>query len=164
MSALDEIASINARLAEVKVEIETFAREKGRSVVSELTQPLFDLGVTDVVWTQYTPYFNDGDACVFRVHEPSLGAEPYGYEASSVRNAYEGNSWRAADDPYYVEQREDLLSLGVTEENWEAVTEALNNLTGVVTGNQEIMNYAFGDHVIIHVTPGNIEVEEYQHD
>ena len=25
-----------------------------------------------VVWTQYAPYFNDGDACVFRINDPTF--------------------------------------------------------------------------------------------
>lgn len=28
--------------------------------------------VTAVTWTQYTPYFNDGDACTFSVYEPRV--------------------------------------------------------------------------------------------
>lgn len=28
--------------------------------------------VTGIAWTQYTPYFNDGDPCIFRASDPSF--------------------------------------------------------------------------------------------
>jgi len=33
-------------------------------------------GVDAVQWEQYTPYFNDGDVCVFSVHEPEFRMMP----------------------------------------------------------------------------------------
>lgn len=37
--------------------------------------------VEGIVWSQYTPYFNDGDECVFRVGDPNLVLKEEAYEA-----------------------------------------------------------------------------------
>ena len=46
-------------------------REVGKAAVGALFKAFFAQypEVTAVGWTQYTPHFNDGDPCVFRVHE-----------------------------------------------------------------------------------------------
>lgn len=44
--------------------------------IEELLEALDDVLASDAVeairWTQYTPYFNDGEACEFSVHEPYI--------------------------------------------------------------------------------------------
>jgi len=54
--------------------------EEARSKMSSLAKPLVEGAainlfevcpeIESVYWAQYTPYFNDGDSCVFSVHEP----------------------------------------------------------------------------------------------
>lgn len=66
--ALKAVAEHKARTEELNKAF----RDNGKA----LLKPLFDKFFADepravsVKWDQYTPYFNDGDACVFRVHEP----------------------------------------------------------------------------------------------
>lgn len=43
-------------------------QKPGSELVSALAA-LIDMGVARVMWTQYTPYFNDGDVCTFSAHE-----------------------------------------------------------------------------------------------
>src|SRR5690606_13308718 len=43
-----------------------------------------------IQWTQYTPYFNVGDACVFSVHEAFFFTEE---QLQNYRDATDGLSW-----------------------------------------------------------------------
>lgn len=51
--------------------------------------------VTGIAWTQYTPYFNDGEPCVFRAGEPYFCFE--GVELSDEEEAYYDYSWMEED-------------------------------------------------------------------
>mgnify|MGYP003518103599 CR=1 FL=1 len=56
--------------------------QKQKSEAAEKFQVAFEAFVNDVfklvpsvkriVWTQFTPYFADGDTCTFSVHEPTF--------------------------------------------------------------------------------------------
>lgn len=48
--------------------------EKCRNLVGDAFRELLEKHpvVQKIMWTQYTPYFNDGDECVFSVHEPEI--------------------------------------------------------------------------------------------
>lgn len=52
-------------------------RKAGGEAFYEEFKPLFEKypEVETVSWTQYTPYFNDGDTCEFGVHEINVNGE-----------------------------------------------------------------------------------------
>lgn len=88
-------------------------------------------------WSQYTPYFNDGSECVFRVGEFLVRTIP-------------GTSfdWRSYDRAKYNPAQ-------------LALFEAVDNLEGIDT---EFYEIAFGDHVRVTATREGFTVEEYEHD
>ncbi len=98
-------------------------------------------------WTQYTPYFNDGDACVFGSnHEyPTVvlqsGKEAYEADGQSYEETYAGEGDEA-----------------IAESIEEAITKFLSQF------DDEDMEAMFGDHVEVKVTKDGVEVEEYEHD
>ena len=47
-------------------------RENGIELLTEGLSPMIQSPITGVQWRQYTPYFNDGETCVFSVHEPEI--------------------------------------------------------------------------------------------
>lgn len=46
------------------------AKVKLKEVFNQFWEENPDIKV--VVWTQYAPYFNDGDACIFRINDPTF--------------------------------------------------------------------------------------------
>ena len=52
-------------------------KKLGSEAFSEAYAPLFNQypEVESVSWTQYTPYFNDGDSCTFSVRELRINGE-----------------------------------------------------------------------------------------
>lgn len=121
-----------------KVFMKTMGRELGgylQSVVSQYPE------VESIRWTQYTPYFNDGDECVFGVHE--LYVKFYdinedGDEDNGFMNAYD------------IDKKHQPIL--------KKIRELRKNIPG------EVLKNVFGDHCQITVTRDSCEVEPYDHD
>lgn len=123
-------------------------------------------------WQQYTPYFNDGDPCTFRVN---------------------GAWFLTADDPdvgdvedFYTFELDytDHPSLGKLETEWagswpnrEVVSETYQGpdeeryrrtkaLSDAIIGGafEDVLLEAFGDHAEVKVTASGITVDSYHHD
>jgi len=73
--AENQYASKIKEIQRRKMELEETLKNAGKGFFSESAIGiLFDEfeEIVAVRWRQYTPYFNDGDPCVFRVNEPEL--------------------------------------------------------------------------------------------
>lgn len=96
-----------------------------------------------ISWTQYTPYFNDGDPCVFGVN---------------------GMYFLRTDDP--EEMKEDNLydwhdaSWGDEAKEFPALVE----LSKLIHSSDDVLLMLFGDHCQVTVTRKGIDVEEYDHE
>ena len=113
-------------------------------------------------WKQYTPYFNDGEACEFESlhyyptingNEENDGAsEQAEGELDIVMLGSEtryGVGWKKIPNPDYDPYYSDIVA---------TVKEFLNQF------DSDDMEELFGDHVSIHVTENGVVVEEYDHD
>ena len=100
-------------------------------------------------WTQYTPYFNDGEPCVFNV-----GDINYLDEERVKENEEEGD-----------EEEEDSMDSW----NWfygddKKKYPQLSVIADFLEKNEDICASAFGDGVQVIVSRDGVEVEEYSHD
>jgi hypothetical protein len=180
MTTTDRIARLNADMAAIKAEIDKLAKEEGGNVIREMMQPIFDLGVTFVRWTQYTPYFNDGDPCEFGVNADfTLGwpggieddlweigyrlkeFTPYNYQGG---NTAENDRRNAEYKRQHDASRDEAVNAGITAEFIEAVKAVCKPASQFLNDNENLLKAAFGDHASITVTPEGIEVDEYSHD
>lgn len=142
--------------------------------------------VLAVGWTQYTPYFNDGEECVFSVNtanfctvEENLSdVDEWENDPMNVNDPFAGNSnsqsriQEALDDPndrmhdFYErlvdEWNESREKYGV--ERITSLNEDMVKINKFLRGMDEVMKMAFGDHCQVVVTRDGIEVEEYDHD
>lgn len=105
---------------------------------------LKDDTIQNISWSQYTPYFNDGDECTFGVNNDDIYvngddlSELEGYEQSYSRKDREPNN---------------------LEKTVDEIRAALQAIP------QEFYKDLFGDHVRVTVNrDGTIETEEYDHD
>lgn len=113
-------------------------------------QAIFDLfasilrrhpDVECVSWVQYTPYFNDGDACVFSVG--GFCIVPKDEESDWQWEAY--GAWDAdskVSEDAYNELRAAWMEINSTD----------------------LLEAFFGDHVRVTITRAGGEVDEYEHD
>lgn len=101
-----------------------------------------------LTWTQYTPYFNDGDPCTFHAGTPKLviGDETGMCGGSQEYDLYEG-SGRHINNDLHRSVFERLAKL------WDAVND------------EDMLLKLFGDHteVTIHAD-GTINADECDHD
>lgn len=119
-------------------------------------------------WTQYTPYFNDGDPCVFGVNE--LWADPVVTADSepSSDGYHEVISWdkrwgsRPSTFNEATKSWEEGFYVGPDEEIYDKLLD-LNKAISSGAFNDVLLE-AFGDHATVTVTREGITVEYYDHD
>jgi predicted nuclease of predicted toxin-antitoxin system len=119
-------------------------RTAGKAAVAALFKSFFAEypKVKAVGWEQYAPHFNDGDPCVFRVHEPYLSTEDADF--SEVSHLYGEAGFKESyelDGPLRT---------------------ALNRIDASL--NEEILEAAFGDDAMVIATPAGFHVSECVHD
>lgn len=142
-----------------------------QQLFKETTKEFFDgnPAIKAVVWTQYTPYFNDGDTCTFGVNSPTFTNAP---DAENVRwGEYEGDeedvfavenpAWvMKSDSEYYNDDKEAIQKAGgIDVDSCEAFDRMICS-----SAMEEVMLAMFGDHVKVIATRDGFEVEEYEHD
>lgn len=153
--------TIRQQLSEMISQFEEFQREfqaKAREEIKKLFQKFWDLnpGVNAVIWTQYAPYFNDGDACEFSVYDPTF-TNATGDDLNDISwDCYEGENeeiW--ADTLWGMKYRENTPE-GVN-------TECLEALASMICSEalKDVMRAMFGPDSKVTATRAGFEVEEY---
>ena len=109
--------------------------------------------INTVAWTQYTPYFNDGDTCEFSVHSDDL------YVNDEYADDLEWYSWKIKYNDYDEELKNDP---NFNREESEIVREFSEIISSIP---DEFLKDLFGDHARVAISrDGTVEVEEYDHD
>lgn len=148
-SAIESMKAMRAKVAAV-----------GKAAVTKAISALLAKHpeVDSVRWTQYTPYFNDGDACEFGVNDPKVRLVDA--DARSTEDSEEcedGEYLDAWDLGYYAEQH--------GEAKPEALMTSLRSLNSLFSESEDAMKATFGDHAQVTVgRDGQAEVEEYDHE
>lgn len=177
-----------AALLEAKKDLESEIVEKGKDLFAVASKEIFEK-YGDVVqefgWNQYTPYFNDGEPCVFGAHEayvlekgldpeehedlisdarwgegtPKFSEYADGYPLSKVlyRDPEDGSlrKWSHADNP------EEIPNPNYDPKYGDPYN-AIHDLRNLLDDNTLLE--LFGDHAEIRVTADGVEVEECSHD
>jgi hypothetical protein len=145
-----------------KLKTEYFEKLKrdGSEALKEAFTELFTKNpeLESITWAQYTPYFNDGDACTFSVHgfdiELSENAPDEWHEALGE---YDGGGYHygetLSDYGDKIKKKAPKLS-----ELQDAVSELAGELP------DDLLQYIFGDHCQVTVTREGMETSEYEHD
>lgn len=105
--------------------------------------------VQAVVWEQYTPYFNDGEECVFRVGDPVYVTKNF-----DPKNR-ENSSYEYEDDELYE---------SVNEYEKSELSKACSAFSKLLHRNDEILKELYGNHVTVFLTPEEVFVTDYDHD
>ncbi len=112
-----------------------------------LTDPL----IKEIGWTQYTPYFNDGDVCEFGISEPWC---------RTVRDQEDEDRWSLT---MYSHK-----TFSAFENDPEMVASERTAIAfcNAIEGGQfeDVLLEAFGDHAEVTVRKSGISINFYQHD
>lgn len=133
------------KLKALKAEYVGALREHAREGIMSLLRRLFEEypDLLTVEWRQYTPYFNDGEPCEFRV---------YGFEVRWT-------DMPGGDDSV----KEWWLDRSFTEPSYlppAHLRAAVRELDAVPS---DIYEAAFGDHAEVFASREGVTVEEYDH-
>ena len=118
--------------------------------------------VKTIHWTQYAPYFNDGDECVFSVNEPHFTrTEPTEIEDRE-------HAWGEGDDGiietrvWDSKARRHLVNPDVDAN----LIRDMDTFTGILQSeaNEAVMQAMFGNHVWVKAHRDGFEVDDYDHD
>ena len=142
-----------AHVEQAQQQIRTLRKEVAERVKAQLATVFFEIFANNpklkwVRWTQYTPYFNDGDTCVFRVHQDlDCNFDGKEFEWMSPWLFSERNTH--SDKSQYPEGLE------------QALTPFFELLAGV---DDQVFLDIFGDHMHVTITADGIDTEYYEHD
>ena len=128
------IQDIMAKKAEFQKELTEF----GKAALSEEFKKVFDAHpeIKAIRWTQYTPYFNDGETCEFSRHDLEVRL------ADTAEDEFE-SSWNAKTPK---------------------LKKAFSAVRPLERIDEEIFEAVFGDHCQVTATREGFEVEECEHD
>ncbi len=116
-------------------------------------------------WNQYTPFFSDGDPCVFGIGETWFltDADP---DPDDVDDRYEfsmdSSHPSLGGRKYDWEKKVDLPYDGPDEARYDRV-KALSRAIGSGAFNDVLLE-AFGDHAEVRIAASGITVDTYHHD
>lgn len=148
--------------------------------------------VKAMVWYQYTPYFNDGDACTFRLRDDdtcrsTLSSRADNWDwiagraptASEIEASFANSTGDSDNDDEYMnpdEYRDSLLRIRDTEwdgnlrkfvpceHNVEAKRQVDAMKALLHSFPEDILERVFGEHTKVFVWAGGIAVTEYDHE
>jgi hypothetical protein len=149
-------------------------QENGTKLIKEVFKEFFDKnpGITAVVWTQYTPFFNDGDTCTFSVSSPTFTNAPddelynvapwgvYEGENTSVWVCGSISNVLTTDREYYKDERVKINASGGVDVDSCSLLESMISSDEM----EEIFLALFDDHVKVVATRNGFDVTEYDHD
>jgi hypothetical protein len=149
-------------------ELENYKKEmmeKGQSLLQKYFNEFFEdfPEVKGLKWEQYTPYFNDGDECIFHVY---FGYITFKDIEDEDEDEYleESETWIECWSYRYDLKRQYGEDQTMWPERESERYEAIKELEKTLTSNPEILKSVFGDHCRVLVTPGGAEVSECYHD
>lgn len=149
---LEELKKMNEELSDLKAK----HLERAKAVFGDVTKKLFDTHtkLESFKWQQYTPYFNDGEECVFSANTDYISINgnesDMNYTDKTVTD-YSGNK-----SPYPQKENEFYNPELSAAEN--DVKDFLN------TVGDDSLRQMFGDHVEITVTRDGVDVYTYEHE
>lgn len=132
-------------------------QKRGQEILKKSFSSFFEAypKVKAITWTQYTPYFNDGEACVFGVGDmwvlSKKSYEDWQEEGGGYAEEYD------VIRPYIEDKYEDEL----TKEEKKNINVFVRTIQAL---SDDLYLDMFGDHVYVIATRKGFKVEEYEHD
>lgn len=148
-----------------KVEELNAAKKKMQEELAAQMEPLFqeffknNPKIAKIAWTQYTPHFNDGEPCVFNVHDRYFVPTKCVEDDEDCEYQEYPSLWSAFG--FHDYDIKDFKEAGLTGEEIkkvEAFGKFLHNIP------DDIYEGIYGDGVEIIATAEGVEVNEYDHD
>lgn len=179
---IDMISTISAKSDEIKEARDKFNDEL-KATFQNISKEFFEEFpmVQTITWNQFTPFFNDGDPCVFSMSDIQFVVDgfdeddlmnPYSYEDTSAYTGdiddaitrYVGYAAKASSAEYRKNYEARIDVLTKQKEQWPNLANGARIFETVLYSNEDVMAQMFGDGVSVYLTKDRIITEEYDHD
>lgn len=136
-------------IVKAKHEYEQKVKTLGRGTIKNTLDEFFNNHpeIEALRWRQYTPHFNDGEACMFSVG--LIYVRPVGTDEDDNSGDY-GDGFKEQYD--------------FDEKKHKSLIEDMKKVDNIFTALEEALLVCFEDHVIVTAYRNKIETEEYEHD
>ncbi len=153
MSFNDTTSNVNSVIANFEQLADNLQRTM-REEIKQVFTAFFEEfpQVKTIHWTQYTPYFNDGDECVFSLGEIWFTSSEY------VQINEREHAWGDGDDGLINEYGAKIKD--------KKLSDAINTMERLLNSNamEGVLKATYGDHVWVKVHKDGVEVDDYDHD
>ena len=157
---LEALKEKQKEIAKLKAEAQQMASDAFDSFCKEIFEK--HPKIESFGWSQFTPYFNDGDTCTFSVNTDYISINGEYVDDSKWVNETTVVDWGTWNrDLRVYEGRVEVPNLDYDAElakGSDEITEFLRNF------DNDFYITRFGDHAEITVTKDGVDVDEYEHD
>ena len=167
ISAVEELKSLREKREAIAKEI----TEKATVLFKEASSTLFVEfpNLVSFGWTQYTPYFNDGDTCTFGSNHTNPWIKFTSFENEENEEDDEDLDYDDEFSEYrYYNYSKDYktktLKPGLTEAKLAEVTTGHAVIDFLRNFDDDDMLHMFGDHQKVIVTASKVLADDYDHD
>jgi hypothetical protein len=186
---LEQLKKMNQELEDLKKS----HLDRSKKMFTEISKVIFDKHpkLTSFGWRQYTPYFNDGEECVFRTYADTPFLNGIDPDERDEEDNLEGENILLNTEKYIykekLETEEELLqnNTHAKEEDMKWLLNRTIGQSGYVLNpkynpsdgeiekdvkgfleaiDEDTLKDLFGDHVQVTVKRSGTETEEYEHD
>lgn len=143
-------------------EVKEQARKSGKELLQQAFGDIFEKypEVQSVRWAQYTPYFNDGAACVFGIDNFQVLLSAPKVPAEEPEEPYDEDENDVDEDDGWV----DLWSVSSGKLLSKEALDVLSKMEKQLTDNAEIVETIFGNDCQVTVSRESTTVDSYDHD
>lgn len=163
---MSTIKQITVNLKDMQKELQAVKAKFTERATEEFTKAINQIFVEypqleTIAWTQYSPYFNDGDECTFSVHACTFSnahADEFNLwgEFNDKEDAKEKQYWAIGDEWYDDEDANAPDGLRDVHTQFDSILQSAEF--------EDILHEMFGNHVKVICTKTGIDTEEYDHD
>lgn len=151
---------INDKIKEIQEAKKAYLKlikSEGKGLVKQLLDNLFAEvpNLLEVKWNQYTPYFNDGDVCEFRI-----GDAGFKFAVDPSTPAPEPTE---EDDEEYDDDDDDDFQYSYDMKD-KKIKRICDQFSKTLTDLEEVLEITFGDHVEVFASTNKIHTKEYEHE
>lgn len=172
--ARERLSNLIEEKKRVETELSTLMKAEGAPLLTELLDEHAPPILEGLAWSQYTPYFNDGEECVFGVNEPNFIFIPDDILDAAAKDDEDSGDPRIPGietyginrmDSDYAKKYMSKRLRKMCED--EAVRQSLMKVLETFHGIPDVLfKEAFGDHavVVLNLHTGKATVDYYEHD
>lgn len=124
----------------------------------------------------FVPYFNDGDPCIFGIHDITVTVASKFADTSATKEEDDYSVWDDDEDSVWDDDEDDYKifhldvfgGLGYKDNEfyddgsqWSSFSRDINALVNFFYSNVDVLNEVYGDHFELYINKDGVEVEEY---